>query len=209
MSQTLLVPRRARRQAERRAQSDAELLSAAAAVIAEEGYAAATFDRIGARSGYSRGLASQRFGSKDGLIAALIARLHEGFDALLADIEHVPANGLEALLMRVDLFFRSLPEAAELRAYFVMFAGVVGDLSEQRSAFAASHQIAKARFAEQIAAGQADGSIAADLNVDATAIMVGSVQLGASLQYLADPKTDLDALRLATLRALKRGLKAR
>ena len=68
LASTAATPRRT--QAERRAESDEKLLLAAASLIAEEGFNAATFEKIGARAGYSRGLASQRFGSKDGLIEA-------------------------------------------------------------------------------------------------------------------------------------------
>ena len=59
-------------QAERRERSEQELLEATMRVVSEKGVAAATFDAIGREAGYSRGLVTQRFGSKDGLIRSLI-----------------------------------------------------------------------------------------------------------------------------------------
>mgnify|MGYP000983961481 CR=1 FL=1 len=46
------LPRRT--QAQRREESDGRLLAAAAAIIAEEGYLAATLERVGERAGFSR-----------------------------------------------------------------------------------------------------------------------------------------------------------
>ena len=72
MSQVGSAPILRRTQAERRDESQRRLLEAAAALIQERGMAAATFENIGVRAGYSRGLATQHFGSKQGLIEALI-----------------------------------------------------------------------------------------------------------------------------------------
>jgi AcrR family transcriptional regulator len=70
---TLISPSLSRRtQAERRAESEQQLLRAAAEIVVQEGVAAATFESIGRRAGYSRGLAAQKFGSKQGLVEALV-----------------------------------------------------------------------------------------------------------------------------------------
>ena len=71
MSELLKIRRQT--QVERRAESEQRLLTAAAELIATEGFAAASLERVGAAAGYSRGLASQKFGSKDGLVTAVIA----------------------------------------------------------------------------------------------------------------------------------------
>ena len=73
-----------RTQAERRDESGRSLIEAAVEVVAEQGVGAATFESIGRRAGYSRGLATQRFGSKEKLIEAVIGHLHERQEAALA-----------------------------------------------------------------------------------------------------------------------------
>ncbi|MEZ5482676.1 MAG: TetR/AcrR family transcriptional regulator [Porticoccaceae bacterium] len=62
-------------QAERTAISDKKLLEAASELINERGTQKATLAEIGKRAGYSSGLASSRFGSKDGLYQYMITVL--------------------------------------------------------------------------------------------------------------------------------------
>jgi AcrR family transcriptional regulator len=197
-----------RTQAERRAQSDQSLLDAAAALIAEEGFNAATFEKVGARAGYSRGLASQRFGSKDGLIEALISELHERSNELNAAEGVENMSGLEAILGSVDIFLTNFESETALRAYFVAMAGTVATLSRLRAAFAASHMKAKERFMEQIERGQADGTISRELDAEAAALMIGSLLLGISTQWLIDSSTDLQRIRRTALDTLRRSLAA-
>ena len=59
-------------QAERTALSDARMLEAAKALIVEHGTHNTTLREVGERAGYSRGLASNRFGSKEGLFDQLV-----------------------------------------------------------------------------------------------------------------------------------------
>jgi len=61
-----------RTQAERTAQSDALMLDAAVRLIVERGTAGTHLKDVGETAGYSRGLASYRFGNKAGLFAFLI-----------------------------------------------------------------------------------------------------------------------------------------
>jgi AcrR family transcriptional regulator len=198
-----------RTQAERRARSDRNLLLAAADLIAEEGYNAATFEKVGARAGYSRGLASQRFGSKDGLIEALIGHLHERSLELITTQGGTPTTGLDAILTTVDVYLRNFENEQAIRSYFVAMAGSVATLSGQRAAFAASHMHAKERFEEAITLGQADGTISKDLDAEAAALMIGSLILGISTQWLIDTSTDLERIRRTTLDTLRRSLAAR
>ena len=111
-----------RTQAERRDESERRLLRAAVELIADHGVSAATFEAVGQRAGYSRGLATQKFGSKQGMIEALIARLHEQQDEALAQAGIDRAPGFEALLGYVDHYLRQLGKDAESRAYFMLLA---------------------------------------------------------------------------------------
>ncbi|MEZ5297594.1 MAG: helix-turn-helix domain-containing protein [Ilumatobacteraceae bacterium] len=63
------------RQAERSHRSSEALLDAAAELISEGGLGSMTFAAIGDRAGYSRGLVTARFGSKAGLVGALVRRV--------------------------------------------------------------------------------------------------------------------------------------
>lgn len=203
MTSTLKAPPVRRSQSDRRQQSESELLRAAAELIVERGMAAATFENIGARAGYSRGLATQKFGSKQGLIEALIERLQTRLQHLLDGHQLDSANGLEAILAFVDIYLRNLAEDGEMRAYFMLMAGAVAEVSELRGPFALAHKQVETRLEAMFLRGQLEGVIRAGLNADAAALMVGALLLGLSTQMLVDPGLDLEPIRetsLATLR---------
>jgi AcrR family transcriptional regulator len=197
-------PQRRRTQAERRDESERGLVKAAIAVVSEEGVSAATFDAIGRRGGYSRGLVGQRFGSKLGLIEAVIAYLHDEKDALTAVDCAEGFSGLEALLTYVDLYLRRLSHLGEVRAYFRLLSWAVADISAFRSLFAAEHDRIRIRFESWVTQGQAEGQIRPDLDPTAAALMVGSQLMGLSIQVLIDPAMDLDPIRATCVASLRR-----
>jgi AcrR family transcriptional regulator len=203
MQETALkTSRRRRTQAERRHQSERGLVSAAVEVLAEDGVSAATFDAIALRSGYSRGMVGQRFGSKHGLIEAVITYLHHGRESFAAEsLDDLP--GLEALLAYVDFYLRWLSDMGKFKAYFRLMSWTVADISPVQSVFAAEHERVRERFEGWMKRGQQEGQIRPDLDCGAAARMVGGQLLGLSIQVLIEPGFDLEPIRttyLATLR---------
>jgi AcrR family transcriptional regulator len=73
-------------QAERTALSDQKMFEMAIELVNERGTAKTTLKDIGEGAGYSRGLASYRFGSKDGLWMELFARFDEIWKAHLSTV---------------------------------------------------------------------------------------------------------------------------
>jgi AcrR family transcriptional regulator len=209
MEKTLLKPpQRRRTQAERRDESERGLVKAVIAVISEEGVSAATFEAIGRRGGYSRGLVGQRFGSKLGLIEAVIAYLHDEKDAFAAAdcVEGLP--GLDALLAYVDLYLQRLSHLGEVQAYFRLLSWAVADISAFSSLFASEHDRIRARFEGWVTQGQAEGQIRPDLDPTAAALMVGSQLLGLSMQALIDPAMDLNPIRATCVATLRQAFSA-
>ncbi len=190
-------------QAERRERSEQELLEATLRVVSGQGVSAATFDTIGKEAGYSRGLVTQRFGSKDGLIRALIAHLHAWQQAAL-DRDRVDSmNGLSALCAFVDLHCQVLDGHEEVAAYYMLLAAAVADQLETREAFADEHEIERVLIRQIIERGQADGSIRADADADAAALMTGCSLIGIRMQSLIDPDTDIAPIRDELIRSLR------
>jgi AcrR family transcriptional regulator len=192
-----------RTQAERRDESGRGLIEAAISVVAEEGVSAATFEAIGRKAGYSRGLATQRFGSKQAMIEAVINHLHELHEALLTEHHIDQTPGFAAVLAYVDGYLRNLADREAGRAYFMLLSAAVADATPLRAAFAAEHERVKRRLEAVVRRGQAEGDIRSELDPAAAALMIGSLLLGLSMQLLVDPTTDLDPIRetsLATLR---------
>ncbi len=193
-------------QNERRRQSERALVDAAIAIVAESGVGALTFEAIGEKSGYSRGLVTQRFGSKRGLIDAMIERLHGEMQEMIAarGIETLP--GLEAILSWTDLYLREAFHNERLQTYFKLLAASVADDTDLRSAFAGEHERVKAVLAHLIQKGQAGGSIRGEVDIDAVATLIGSLQIGISTQRLVDPETSFEPLLAAVMDSLRQTL---
>ena len=208
MSQAQSSERQKRTQADRRDESERRLLEAMIEVVAEGGVGATTFENIARRAGYSRGLAFLKFGSKEGLIRALIRHLQQSrLEALHAlDIEHMP--GLDAICTYIRVHFDELTAARDTRAYFTLAAGAVADLSAIRNAFSESHEQSRIFLERLISRGQEEGCIRADVDPTGAALVIGSLLLGASMQYITDPKTDIRQLKAAALSLTASGLGA-
>ncbi len=197
-----------RSQAVRREQSGRGLVQAVIDIVSERGVSAATFEAIGARANYSRGLVTQRFGSKRGLIDAVIQQSVDRFDSLLGehrahDHKAAALSGLDALLLSLDVYLSEFTTSGELRTYAMLLSSAVAELNDLRAVFAAQHERVRDRLSELVAKGQADGSIRPEIDADAAALMIGSLQLGLSMQVLVDPTMDMEPIRLVTLETLR------
>lgn len=208
----MALPERASRrsQAERSAHSDERLLEAAAEIIAEEGYLSATLERVGVRAGFSRGLASRKYGSKDGLIRAVIWRVstevHSQMDAALADC----GEPLEQLLRLVERFIELVLTDTSVRAYFVLFSAMIANRLETRSDFEAVQRAFADRIEALIRHAQAAGSADPALPSGHGAYLVGCLLAGISVESelapgLADPAQSAP-LRASLLAMLRRAL---
>lgn len=199
-----------RTQAQRREESDARLLAAAAAIIAEEGYLAATLERVGERAGFSRGLASRKYGSKDGLIEAVIWRVSAHVHAEVDQAITRHQDPLEQLLALFDRFVDLAQHDIAVRAYFVLFSAKIANRLGQHDTFEAVQE----RFGERIEAlveqGQAHGSIAAGVIPRHIAFMLGSQLAGIAIELVAVDSYDgdPDTLRADLVALLRRTLAA-
>lgn len=193
-------------QSQRRAESEARLLAAAAELIATEGFAAASLDRIGQVAGYSRGLASQKFGSKDGLVTAVIAAVIDRSTALLAARAAGAAAPLDDILAYADVVLLQIERDPFIRAYWVMMASAIANRLPIQAQFLAEHEKVKARLSGLIVQGQARGEIDGGVDPDAAALSIGSTLLGIGIECLLDPALDIPRVRAAALATIERTL---
>lgn len=190
-------------QAERRDRSERELLNAAIRVVGGQGVSAATFDAIGKEAGFSRGLVTQRFGSKEGLIRAVIARLHEGQGEILDAAKVSDMDGLSALCAFVDLHCLAMRESDEADTYFMLLAAAVADRQETREAFRDSHEIERALIRAFIERGKASGHVRTEVDADAEALLVGCSLLGMRMQALVDAGFDPAPVHTALIASIR------
>ncbi|MFJ4654415.1 TetR/AcrR family transcriptional regulator [Nocardia sp. NPDC088792] len=199
------MPQPRRTQQERVDESTQRLLHAAAALIAEGGYDAASAAEIGRRAGYSRSMVRARFGSKEQLIDAVIRAAYEG--PLTVPLPG-SATGMERVLARIDAMGRLIDEnPALLRMLFAVEFQAAGKGSGM--AVRAAGWIGRLRgdILEALSAGQRDGSISGDLDAEATAHAIVVEGVGSAFLWTVDPAEDfprrIDQWRTRTIKALR------
>lgn len=176
------------RQAERSERSTDALLRAAAELIAEGGTAAMTFAAIAERAGYSRGLVTARFGSKEGLVEAMIRRVWGRLRHLrvLPGIED--RRGLDSVLVLVSgIRDQALTESVEMRALIALMFEAVSDNGALRKRFIRYHDAMRDDLTAALHKGIADGSVRADLDPEREATMIVGILRGTSYQWLLEP----------------------
>jgi AcrR family transcriptional regulator len=196
-------------QAERTALSDRLMIEAAVELICERGIDGTTLKDIGERAGYSRGLATYRFGSKAGLFRAVIKSVSQRW---LAELTQAVAGkqGLAALLACVDSYHRlAVAAPAHIRALHHLFYQSIGPRTELRDKVADALRRQRADVALWIRQGILAGEIASDVDPTVEAEKFCALIHGVTYQWLVEPEAvDLAALSEALKRDLRRTLAA-
>ena len=180
--------RRPRRtQAERRAESEREILRAAATLFGRQGYTATTLEQIGKQAGYSSALVSLRYGSKEGIAEAIVARLQTQAGSEVFE----PEEGMTGLaaLSRVFTGYSELLRDAEqwMRALFMLMTDSLGPLNGKIDLFRAGNDRFAAAIERAVREGQEAGEVRADVDPVETAFQVLAAVRGATLLWLLDP----------------------
>jgi AcrR family transcriptional regulator len=176
------------RQQERFERSTNALIDAAAALIVEGGFASLTFAAIGERAGYSRGLVTARFGSKEGLVEELIDRIVNSWNHRNVLPRTKGKPGLAGVEVLLDAIRRQAEtDLRGLRVLYALMFEALGPDQELRVRFAKFHDTMRADFAELIAKGQRDGSIRRGLAPAREAALVVGGLRGVGYQWLLDP----------------------
>lgn len=187
--------RQRKTQAERTALSDARMLEAATALILEHGTHNTTLREVGERAGYSRGLASNRFGSKEGLFSQLVRDFNRRWaEELRASVGD--STGLEALSAALDAVERFLlTRSNEMKALYILWFESISSHEEVRARLARNHK-AYRRDAERWAReGIRQGTIRDTIDPECFAVEFASLIFGLIYQWLVDSdKVDVHAV---------------
>lgn len=199
-------PERPRRtQAERTALSDRKLIQAAVELMVARGIQGTTLQAVGEKAGYSRGLATHRFGSKAGLFAKVLEVASADW---LGRVQAAVGDrvGLDALCAATDAaerFFLEQPE--EVRAMYLLWFLSLDPSADHRVNLANVHHAQRRDVAAWIRAGQRARMLDASLDPDRVAEQYAASMAGIAYQWLANPK-----MPLATMfRQLKSDLRVR
>lgn len=180
-------------QAERTEISDKRMLDAAVQLIVEHGPAATSLKEVGLMAGYSRGLAGQRFGSKDKLYAFVLRNVGEIWLDQLKDATEEKA-GLSAIHDALDQHYRFCVEAPDqVRAFYTLWFESVNAGSELSAIIGNIHN---RRHQDMVSWINADPQIPGQtkFRADAIAAQFCASVIGIVYYWLANP-SDLEETR--------------
>ena len=181
-----------RKQHERVAESDRKMLAAALRLIGERGYRGTSLAAIGEAAGYSRGLVHERFGSKSGLLWALVKQIlrvwnHESKargSALIGGAH----SGIDALCDLLDNHRRAVLEDRGIRTFYALMFEALGPTPDLLPEFRELHRTFRSDIERTVRAGVQTGTIRADVDPQAQAALLLAAQRGIAFQWLLDPE---------------------
>lgn len=181
-------PRSRRTQAERSALSDSRMAGAAVELLASVGIAGTTLAAIGSSAGYSRGLTTQRFGSKSGLLRHVLKRASQEW---LRRVEVAVGSkvGLAALNAALDSqvgFIREAPN--DVRAMYLLSFQSIDPGAEYRPNVAEVHRRQRDTVTRWIEAGRARGSVSATIDSRRVAEYYCAAVAGIVFHWLVNPE---------------------
>lgn len=185
---TVKAPEKRRKtQAERTGLSDSLMHQAAMKLIASGGTHNLTLKDVSKLAGYSRSLASARYGTKEALFVDLISTASRRWLSGLADSVG-ESSGMDALIAWAEnmalMFERN---ATELRGLYLLCYETVGSSSLTRNQVAETHIIHRSRLERWIAEGIAEGSIRRDVVPKEIAFHYVALFYGLVYQWLVEP----------------------
>lgn len=173
----------------RRAESDHRMLRAAAALIGRHGTTGTSLGQIGIEAGYSRGLPTQRFGTKLVLLEAVIDAMEERFMRVVqrntADL-----SGCEALAERIRLQIVSVHEMPDFaNALYHMIVDSTGAAPELQPRIAQLHHSYHDNLQDFLRQARDLGELRDDVELDQAARVISGAISGLCIQALVDQKT--------------------
>lgn len=176
-------------QAERTAISDKAMIDAAIELILERGTDKTTLQAIGEKAGYSRGLATYRFGSKAGLydeVCKWISRRWLGY--LKEGVGD--KSGTDAMCAALDAFFRFISDSPrDARVLQILYCGAASPTSEYRQTSVSIHQRQQDDVANWVRAGMESGDIRGDADPKSIAAQYIAYISGITYLWLINPES--------------------
>jgi AcrR family transcriptional regulator len=181
-------------QQQRREKTETALLAAAGQLIVESGVRSLTLARVGERAGYSRGIVTHHFGSKQALLDAVTRTAQSGFVPGIADLP----RGLERLLSLVEGYIGRLgADDSPSRAFLLLWAEAA-TAPELAVIFRERDERFRADLQADIVAGLEAGTIRPAVDPGDVSVAILGQLRGIGLQGLLTP----DVVNTGRLRVL-------
>ncbi len=198
-----------RTQEERKAESERQIIRAAIKIFARQGYLRTTLNEVGEEAGYTGGLVSHRFGSKAGLLQAVIKNIGSRFVADQLGDKITQPSAEESLSNYIDIYMNEITlREGTLRALYVIMGEALGGAEDIQADVAEFNQNARNRMAAIITRGVETGEFNKDVDAGAAAVLIMGMLRGVAMQYLFDHKAfnvkrDVPLVQRAALGGLK------
>ncbi len=194
-----------RRQADRSALSDRLLTEAAIDLLVECGVQGTTLQAVGEHAGYSRALATHRYGSKAGLFAQVLKVASADW---LNRMQKAVGKrtGADALCAATDATYQFIRERPnEVRAMYLLWFQSIDPGAVYRSNLANVHRAQRRDVEAWIKAGQAQGEVEQSVNGHRLAEQYTATMAGIAYQWLANSEMPVGVM----YRQLKADIRAR
>lgn len=158
-------------------------------LVLEHGPEKTTLAMIGEQAGYSRGLATYRFGSKGGLYDALCRSISRHW------LEYLTRGvgdkvGIEAMCAALDTIYKFEHDSPqEARALQILYSGAASPSSEYQRTVVTIRSRQKSDVAEWIRRGQAAGEIRDDVDTGDVAAQYVAYIAGMTYLWLMSPES--------------------
>jgi len=192
-----------RTQQERREQTERKVVAAATVLIAERGSRALSLAEVGEAAGYSRGIVSHHFGSRENLLRAVMR------DAQAFDIPNPGGSAGDWLADTVRAYLENVTSRRPAaRAFLQMWGEAIAADPVLMPLYAEQDASFRRLLADKLREGVLDGSVRADADPEAMAVFLLGLLRGIALQLIATPPPArvaaiIDEAERATRRALR------
>ena len=197
-------------QAERTALSDKRITDATIRLIAKQGYSKTSLAQIADEAGYTAGLISHRFGSKD----ALLFKVAESIVASTGAGQIAPAmsghTGVDAVCALADAYLAGLEARADrTRALFVLMFESLGPVPSLRPYFVEYTRRMRRDLERAISEGIEAEKVRSDTVAATEAVVIVALLRGIAMQWLMDPEgVDLDLMRTRAVESIRSSLES-
>lgn len=171
-----------RTQEQRRTDTVRRVLDAALLLIDRHGSHAVSLAQVGEQAGYSRNIVHHHFGGREQLLAAVVQ------DAQHFPLPAIEGDGLDRLTALVEAYLENVvARTPAARAFLRMWGEAVAGDPVLGPLFVAQDASFRALLVELVEAGAGDGSIRADAQPEAAAVLLVGLLRGIGMQLIASP----------------------
>jgi TetR/AcrR family acrAB operon transcriptional repressor len=196
------------KKSEQAAASKKRILDAAVRLFAEKGYKHSGVQEISEASGVSRGSIFWHFGSKEGLLFAVVDHCFSAWEnEVLVPLlgEGTGPESIGQVVRSHVAFVKSSPEVGRL--FFVMLFEGLAAQPKLLEKYRELHQRFRGYGRSWIQNAMAAGQLRADVDPEAAASAIVGALGGAHYQWLMDPeRVDIEQVDAALAKVFERGL---